>query len=164
MAATTCNSTNNMDTVEKYFHKLSVKTPELCCSSCESNPECVFATFHEGRCYLKNAKTMTKISNKGVMLFIRSDKPTPPPGPTPSPPPGPAPTPPLPPPKYKVDLVEHSPLPTLSSANSKGNGASPCEKTFNPAYVEVKGKNKAFIPSFPHFYPFHYATSFSLQT
>ncbi len=40
-----------------------------------------------------------------------------------------------------MTLVEHSPTPVLSSANAKGEGASPCDKTFNPAYVEVAGEN-----------------------
>jgi hypothetical protein len=41
-----------------------------------------------------------------------------------------------------VVLAEHSPLPALSSANAKGQGASPCPLTFNPSYVEVAGENK----------------------
>ena len=50
--------------------------------------------------------------------------------------------PPLPAPKYKVELTEHNSLPALSFANPKGGGGSPCMKTFNPSYVEVKGQNK----------------------
>ena len=39
-------------------------------------------------------------------------------------------------------MAEHNPTPTLSSANAKGRGASPCSKTFNPSYVEIAGENK----------------------
>ena len=57
--------------------------------------------------------------------------------PTPSPPSLPSPL--LPPPKYKVELVEHNALPALSHGNPAGQGGSPCNNTFNPSYIEVAG-------------------------
>jgi predicted GH43/DUF377 family glycosyl hydrolase len=136
------------DTHEQPNVRMPAATAATCCAELAQSSY-IFATHFEATCYLKNASTLTRVKAANVTLLVRTDRPTPPPGPPapprppPAPPPAPPPPPPppLPPPKYKVELVEHGARPVLSSANAPGQGASPCNLTFNPSYVEVAGKN-----------------------
>ena len=136
-----CKSSENTDSVEKYYTKVGVPSAPHCCAACTNDTKCAFAAFdaQQGTCYLKDAATLTPRPMPGVTLFTVHQRPH---GHPHSPPPPPVPTPPLPAPKYKVVLAEHSPLPAVSSANPPGKGASPCPTTFNPSYVEVAGENK----------------------
>jgi hypothetical protein len=140
LTASSCETYNNTDTVEKYYKKAAATSAGDCCSQCTADKACAFACFYETTCYLKNAATTTPKQMSGVTLIIVRQQPPGPPAPGPSPGPPPQPVPPLPRPKYKVELTEHSPEPAISSANAKGKGASPCNLTFNPAYVEVAGQ------------------------
>lgn len=73
------------------------------------------------------------------MFVYPSSKPLPPPRPPPASP-TPPPTPPLPPSKYVVTLIEHSPTPTLSISNAVGKGHSPCNTTFNPSWISLNSQ------------------------
>ena len=61
---------------------------------------------------------------------------------------GPPPAPPAPPPRrYAVQVLDKSPLPVLSQGLPRGQGYSPCNLTFNPAFFEAHppGLNRSFV-------------------
>ena len=143
-SASACtNTTADTDTIEHYYSGLKAHNEAACCAACTNDTKCNFAVFFRGKCYLKDTSTLTPKPKDGCTLITKRSQPpnAHPPRPV-GPPPPPAPPEPLPPPKYKVVLAEHSPTPVISFANVKGQGNSPCKKTFNPSYVEVAGENK----------------------
>eukprot|EP01051_Picozoa_sp_SAG22_P015085 SAG22_NODE_1922_length_3307_cov_1.973504_3_plen_480_part_00 len=130
-----CTLRANTDAHETYYRKQQALTVAACCAACRADqPRCAFAAFAPSQpeqCFLKGAKTMTPHSLPNATLIIVREEP-----------PDPALLPPvLPPPKYRVVLAEHSPVPALSFANAKGAGNSACPLTFNPSYVEAAGEN-----------------------
>eukprot|EP01046_Picozoa_sp_COSAG06_P017045 COSAG06_NODE_1145_length_10532_cov_16.966261_7_plen_232_part_00 len=144
-----CTLRPNTDAHEQYYHKQPAPSVAACCGACQADAKCAYAAWaprgvsspSSSLCFLKDAKTLTPRTMSNVTLIVvRQEPPNPHPGPAP---PGPDPPPPvLPPPKYRVVLAEHSPVPALSFANARGAGNSACPLTFNPSYVEVAGENK----------------------
>jgi hypothetical protein len=81
-----CTATSDTDSDEGYFHSLPAPAVSDCCAACSSNPLCTFATWMEeanvgGKCWLKNATTLTPRVSSGTTLLTVNGKPAPPPPP-----------------------------------------------------------------------------------
>ena len=89
-AAAECSAKNNTDAYEGYFHSLAAPTAGNCCDACSNDARCTFAAWAQesegggapyGKCWLKNASTLTTRNSPGTVLLTVNGRPTPPPPP-----------------------------------------------------------------------------------
>ena len=80
-----CTARNGTDTDEGYFHSLAADAVSDCCAACAKNDSCTFATWAkeaaEGKCWLKNATSLTPHTAAGTTLLTINGRPAPPPPP-----------------------------------------------------------------------------------
>jgi hypothetical protein len=80
-----CTIRNDSDSYEGYYHSLPAAAVSDCCAACDKDNTCTFATWAKevtgGKCWLKNATTLTPRTSRGTVLLTVDGRPPPPPPP-----------------------------------------------------------------------------------